>query len=92
MSRRRSVHVTDVNPHACTTCIFGVQSPIGPERLAAIQAFLLRGTNQICHTTERICRGGRDFQLTCWARLSILQEPTDACLYETMRQNGVTPS
>ena len=64
-----------------------------PGRLAEIQSYLLRGTPHVCHHHERgrvklACRGGRDFQLTIWARLGIIAEATDGALASAMAGAG----
>lgn len=99
MPKRRRKPVP-VMPEQCKSCIFrhdGNEVELRPERLAEIQAYLLQGTPHLCHTPQmnggpdRACRGGRDFQLQCWARMGIIAEPTDEALAEAMRKAGVDP-
>jgi hypothetical protein len=89
-----------VMPEQCKTCIFrhdGNQVEIRPERLADIQAYLLKGVPHLCHTPQikggpdRACRGGRDFQLQCWQRMGMIGEATDASLNQAMSEAGVDP-
>lgn len=86
------------NRAMCSTCIFredGKAAPLMPGRLDEIKAYLLLGTTHLCHhprpageRNKRACRGGRDFQLTCWHRMGILPEPTDAALAAEMKAKG----
>lgn len=77
-------------PRQCATCIFhedGNQVALRPGRLAEIQAYLIRGTNHVCHTDDRrACRGGRDYQLTIWHRMGMIPAPTDAALDAAMAE------
>ncbi len=54
--------------------------------------FLL-SVNQLCHgdADKTICRGGRNFQLQCWAEIGIIATPTDESLRKAMRSVGVEP-
>lgn len=59
-----------------------------------ITGYLLQGVNHLCHSDETnhiICRGGRDYQLEIWHRLSIIKEPTDVALHEAMIESGTNP-
>lgn len=69
----------------------GATTVKGPaERLAEIQAYLLTGKTHLCHTDEsRACRGGRDFQLQCWARMGLISEATDEALERAMSEIGL---
>lgn len=84
-----------VMPQQCKTCIFrqdGEQLSLAPGRLAEIQSYLIEGTPHRCHTVDaKVCRGGRDYQLTCWHRMGLIPEPTDAALANTMSQMGLEP-
>ena len=85
--RKKKIPLRNVNATQCDTCIFRPgQTVITPERLFEIQEYLLRGTNHICHQTEKICRGGRDFQLTIFSRMGWITDATDAALYAAMDQ------
>ena len=69
------------------------QKIITPERQAEIKAYLIKGTNHICHTTNRICRGARNFQLQIFYRLGLIEEETDEALYKKVKEaqnNGTT--
>lgn len=80
-----------VRPERCDTCVTKTQAEGGiylrPGALAAIQAAALGGTCQECHGDDNktICRGIRDFQLMCWARMGLIAEPTDEAIAEAMR-------
>ena len=80
-------------PRRCETCIFredGRRVELRLGRLAEIQAYLLVGKTHLCHTDEtKACRGGRDFQLQCWARMGLIAEATDAALEEAMGEVGL---
>jgi hypothetical protein len=68
----------------CKTCPFRERGPM--ELRARIEARILSGVNQTCHSTglargkrdTHLCRGARDFALTLFHRLGFLSEPTDA--------------
>ncbi len=80
---KKKIDIKDCNAKKCATCIFNrKQNIITQERLGSIQQYLINGTNHICHTTDKICRGGRDFQLEIWSRLGIIEIPTDEALYK----------
>jgi len=53
---------------------------------AEIKAYLIKGTNHICHTTNKICRGARNFQLQIFYRLGFIKEETDESLYKKVRE------
>lgn len=65
-----------------------------PGRLDEIKSYLISGTNHLCHTPHKgrrnalACRGGRDFQLQCWHRMGVLDDPTDASLAAKMKEAG----
>ncbi len=81
----------------CESCVFRPEQEGGiylsPFRRVEIVAYLLQGTNQLCHHDEdrTVCRGGRDYQLQCWHRMGMIEEPTDEALREAMREVGVEP-
>lgn len=87
--------MTPARPSQCETCIFrtdGRQVRLRPGRFAEIELYLLDGRTHLCHHGNNLaCRGGREFQLTIWARLGIIPEPTDAALDAAMRAKGVEP-
>ncbi len=86
-------HSSVAVPVQCRTCIFredGNQVVLRPDRLADIQAYLVRGVTHTCHTDKvRACRGGREFQLTIWYRMGLIAEPTDAALASAMQSEGL---
>lgn len=88
---------TKIRRSKCKSCVFRPEKDGGieltPSRRIEIQAYLLQGVNQLCHHDEdkTICRGGREFQLQCWHRMGIIEEPTDAALREAMEQRGQEP-
>lgn len=81
----------------CATCVFRPVEDGGceltDERREEIKQYLLSGTNQLCHhdDNQTICRGGRNFQLQCWSRMGVIEEPTDAALRKAMEASGVQP-
>lgn len=81
------IKVEKVNLSQCKTCIFrDGQDIISPERLVEIQKYLIKGTNHICHTTNKICRGGRDYQLQIFHRMGLIKDPTDKSLYKELKK------
>jgi hypothetical protein len=86
---------TRVRRSKCQTCVFRPVEDGGIDlregRHEEIRAYLLSGTNQMCHhdNDETICRGGRNFQLEIWARMGVIALPTDEALREAMRAAGV---
>ena len=78
----RKVDIRSVNAKMCDTCVFREgQKIVPPQRVGEIQEYLIQGTNHVCHTTDKICRGARDYQLTIFHRMGIILEPTDEALY-----------
>ena len=79
------------NPTKCKSCIFGQTKEavqLSPGREVEIREYLLQGTNHICHTTDLVCTGGREYQAEMWYRIGMLKEPTVACLEETVNKMG----
>ena len=77
------ISAKNVNKERCKTCIFhDDQEIITQERQAEIQTYLLTGKNHVCHTTNKICKGGRDFQLQMFHRLGFIEKPTNDALYK----------
>lgn len=69
----------------CKTCPFRERGPV--DLRSVIEARILSGVNQTCHSTgvalgkrrdTHLCRGARDFALNLFHRLGFLDEPTDA--------------
>lgn len=93
----RSVEDLKCRKSMCPTCVFRDEKDGGielsSERREEIKAYLVSGTNQICHhdNNKSICRGGRNFQLQMWSRMKIIREPTDEALRDAMNQHGVKP-
>lgn len=89
---RRFKKLPPVRDQMCATCVFKSEREGGvhlaPERNAEIRAQVLKGYNQLCHhdKDKTICRGGRDFQITLWYRLGILDAPTTEALEEAQRK------
>lgn len=81
---------TKVRKTQCATCVFKDEKDGGialrESRRTEIKVMLLKGTNQMCHHDDNktICRGGRDFQLQCFARMGLIPEPADKALKEAM--------
>ncbi len=78
----------------CATCPFLWTDSLLADKTAEIHAYLLSGTNHLCHSNRSnntICLGGRKFQLTSWHRLGIISEPTNEALAIAMRDAGVEP-
>lgn len=80
-------------PVQCKTCILrdnGAHWPVGPEKMAEIYAYTIRGKTHLCHSRpsrgprKLACRGLRDWQLMIWHRLGIIDEPTDEALAAPM--------
>ena len=81
----------DVNKNMCKTCMFRYDENsviLSHERLAEIKAMLITGTNQICHTNNRICRGGRNYQLEMFKRMGFIEEASDESLYAAMARDA----
>lgn len=73
------------NKAKCKTCMFG-PTPIqlSPERLQEIKNYLASGeSSHVCHTTNKTCYGGLEFQARIFHSLTIIAEPTVDCLLET---------
>jgi hypothetical protein len=70
----------------CDTCVTKPQAEGGIELRPGvredIQAAAITGVCQECHGDDNrtLCRGIRDYQLTIWARLGWIAEPTDEAL------------
>lgn len=79
----------------CKSCPFQADGiKLGIEKMSEIREYLVRGVNHFCHsdtTHHAICRGGRNYQLEIWHRLSIIKEPTDGALHEAMIESGINP-
>lgn len=88
---------TTVRRTKCATCVFRDPKDGGCElsedRRIEIQTYLIKGTNHLCHTEDntQVCRGGREFQLQCWHRMGLIEEPTDAALRKAMQEHGFQP-
>lgn len=98
MPRKRKVKAgMRVRRSKCATCVFRDEQDGGicltPERREEIAVYLLSGANQLCHHDDNktICRGGRLFELQCWARMGLIEAPTDAALRKAMKVSGVKP-
>lgn len=75
------------NKKRCYSCIFNDDKTafrLPPARMAEIQGYLIKGTNHVCHYTNLVCRGGREYQAEIWHRLGILEEPTVECLEKNL--------
>lgn len=76
----------------CKSCPFQIGGlDLGTDKMSEIMEYLIRGINHMCHsdkTNHTICRGGRDYQLEIWHRLSIIKEATDNALYDAMAETG----
>lgn len=78
-----NIDLRNCNAKMCKTCIFQPQQKVvTPGRLTEIQLYLIKGTNHICHTTNKICRGARNFQLQVFFRMGLISSETDEALYE----------
>lgn len=81
----------------CASCVMREECeggfPLSPERRQEVRDYLVRGTNQLCHTDDNrtICRGGRDFQLQVWSGLGFIAAPTEEALRQAMTAAGITP-
>lgn len=76
-----------VNKSKCKTCIFNCdQKIISLERLAEIQKYLLEGNSHICHITENVCRGSREYQAEIFYRMRLIDEPTIEVLNKRIKQ------
>lgn len=96
MGRHRKRKQKPVRNERCATCVTKPQSEGGiylrPGALEQIQAAAIRGICQECQGDDNrtLCRGIRDYQLTIWARMGIIDEPTDEALAAAMRKAGVS--
>lgn len=78
----------------CATCPFLWTDSLLPDKMAEIHAYLLSGTNHLCHndyTNRTICLGGCKFQLTSWHCLGLIRAATFEALAIAMRDAGVEP-
>lgn len=79
----------------CKSCPFrrgGLQ--LQPHYLAQIYQYLLEGENHLCHRSRqenRVCWGGRQWQLEVFHRLGYIAAPTNEALAARMRDSGVEP-
>jgi len=74
-------------PSQCPTCPFRTDAkgkPLNASLMAAVQLRCL-SANQICHHPRltgkpetHLCRGARDWCITIFHRMGVLDEPTDA--------------
>ncbi len=84
-----------VRKHQCISCPFKEDGlKLDTEKMGEIFSYLITGTNHFCHSDYRdnaVCRGGRNYQLDIWAKIGLIDEPTDTALYKAMRESGVEP-
>lgn len=75
----------------CETC------PFREGRIGIMQRVLAEGS-QTCHSTgiangephdSHLCRGARNFQLQVFARLGVIEEPTDEAWEQRCRKMGL---
>ena len=59
---------------------------LAPGRIEEIQAYLMRGTNHMCHVTNKVCRGGREFQAQVFHRMNIISHPTVYALEKELKE------
>src|SRR5258708_3859304 len=92
---KSNIHVRKTQ---CTTCVFKSERDGGivlaQGRREEIRSDCIKGLNQLCHydNDKTICKGGRDYQLTIWYRLGLIEEPTNAALRKAMKENNIEPS
>lgn len=80
----------------CKTCPFRQDSllKLSDEKMVEIYSYLLAGTNHICHSDhlyERVCWGGRQWQLDIFYRLGFVKAPTNEAIAEAMLSFGIEP-
>jgi hypothetical protein len=81
-----------VMPIACGTCPFtgtGGAHVIRPEAKADyLTEIVTLQSSHLCHTADnkKLCRGGRDIQLSVMVARGLIDEPTDECLDREMRK------
>ena len=70
-----------VQPKPCLTCPFEGEQPLelSTNSYAKYIENLMGNGQHICHSSnrDRICRGGRNFQLRWLRAIGMLDEPTD---------------
>lgn len=92
-----NLHPDNCNKAKCKTCIFrtdGNQIVLSPGRLDEIRTYLLGSSSHICHTTNKTCYGGLEWQAQMFYRNEIIEEPTVENLLLTANKylNNVTSS
>ena len=85
-----------LNPHNCNkthcnTCIFHPNYEqrinLSAERINEITSYLAKGeSSHICHTTNKTCYGGLEFQANIFFRLGFIKENTVECLLKTAQK------
>jgi hypothetical protein len=85
---RNDLRTYPVQEKPCKTCPFAGETPlILPEsNLVAYYENLFGNGQHFCHSVEntKICRGGRDIQLTWLCSMGMLGEPTDDAFNEAV--------
>ena len=92
------VDPNNVRKVKCSTCPFG-NTPLGVELgseahlslVSQLTEWAINNSNRICHheqlrgkSSEFICRGARDIQLSFYHASGVLAQPTDSCWEQTL--------
>ena len=77
-----------VNKKRCKTCPFNDEDNGYMPSVERIKTTCLTESSHICHSTNStICRGARDYQLTIFYRLGVIENPTDEAWAK--KRNGI---
>jgi hypothetical protein len=80
------LHPSNCNKAMCKTCMFG-PTPIEltPARLAEIHKYLAEfSSSHVCHTTNKTCYGGLEFQAKIMYAMRIIKQPTVESMLEVV--------
>jgi hypothetical protein len=85
---RGYLNPNNCNKAKCKTCMFGpTPVQLSPERLNEIHTYLANFTSShICHTTNKTCFGGLEFQAKIAHALKIIEKPTVNCFLDTANE------
>jgi hypothetical protein len=96
MKRARDISNWPVMRAQCSTCPFRCDAKgrhADPQLVARIQAQALSEASQLCHHPSlsgkpetHLCRGARNFQLTIFFRLGVIEAPSDAAWEQKRRE------
>jgi hypothetical protein len=88
MARRIPIQGMAIMRKMCVTCPFQEHGSIEVRSNVISRLFEV---SQTCHEAhdKRLCRGARDFQLTCFYRIGMIEAPTDEAWEKKRREVGV---